>query len=51
MPKRANEPVSGKPRLLKGRRIVEHMRGRATIQLTTDEILALTRPNTRTPEL
>ena len=27
----------------RGRRLVEHMRGRGTIRLSTDEILALTR--------
>lgn len=30
----------------RGRRIVEEMRGRATTGMTTDEILALTRPKT-----
>ncbi len=28
---------------LHGRRIVEHLRGRGTVRLTTDEIMALTR--------
>ena len=28
---------------LRGRRIVEHLRGRGTVKLTTDEIMALTR--------
>jgi antitoxin PrlF len=28
----------------RGRRLVEQMRGRATVRMTTDEILALTRP-------
>jgi len=28
---------------LRGRRIVEHLRGRSTVRLTTDEIMALTR--------
>ncbi len=28
---------------LRGRRIVEHLRGRGTVRLTTDEIMALTR--------
>jgi len=27
----------------RGRRVVEHLRGRGTVRLTTDEILALTR--------
>lgn len=27
----------------RGRRLVEHLRGRATVQMTTDEIMALTR--------
>jgi AbrB family looped-hinge helix DNA binding protein len=27
----------------RGRRIVEHLRGRATVNMTTDEIMALTR--------
>jgi AbrB family looped-hinge helix DNA binding protein len=28
---------------LRGRRIVEHLRGRGTVRLTTDEIMAMTR--------
>ena len=28
---------------LRGRRIVEHLRGRGTVRLSTDEIMALTR--------
>ena len=28
---------------LRGRRIIEHMRGRGTVKMTTDEIMALTR--------
>jgi AbrB family looped-hinge helix DNA binding protein len=28
---------------LRGRRIVEHLRGRGTVKLTTDEIMAMTR--------
>ncbi|MEP6730480.1 MAG: AbrB/MazE/SpoVT family DNA-binding domain-containing protein [bacterium] len=28
----------------RGRRLVEHMRGRGTVRMTTDQILALTRP-------
>ena len=31
----------------RGRRLVEHMQGRGTIRLSTDEILALTRPGAR----
>jgi AbrB family looped-hinge helix DNA binding protein len=31
----------------RGRRLVEQMRGRGTIRLSTDEILALTRPRAR----
>lgn len=27
----------------RGKRIIEHMRGRATIKMTTDEIMAMTR--------
>jgi len=28
---------------LRGRRIVEHLRGRGTVRLTTDQIMAMTR--------
>lgn len=33
--------AAGKPG--RGRRIVEHLRGRGTVRMTTDEIMALTR--------
>lgn len=35
--------VPSKKAKTRGRRIVEHLRGRATLGMTTDEIMALTR--------
>ena len=40
---RIRRATTGESRLARGRALVEHMRGRGTRRLTTDEIMRLTR--------